>query len=72
VSKARNRRAKRVREGGLDPTISRGMWLRKPQTQVVPNKKAESRRAACRRWQGRGECLISLWAIFKLVVRSVP
>ncbi|WP_237699870.1 hypothetical protein [Alicyclobacillus acidocaldarius] len=57
MSKARNRRAKRVREGGLDPTISRGMWLRKPQTQVVPNKKAESRRAACRRWQGRGDFL---------------
>ncbi|ACV58162.1 hypothetical protein Aaci_1129 [Alicyclobacillus acidocaldarius subsp. acidocaldarius DSM 446] len=55
MSKARNRRAKRVREGGLDPTISRGTWLRKPQTQVVPNKKAENRRAACRRWQGRGE-----------------
>jgi len=58
VSKARNRRAKRVREGGLDPTISRGMWLRKPQTQVVPNKKAESRRAACRRWQERGDFFV--------------
>ncbi len=57
MGKARNGRAKRIREGGLDPTIARGTWLRKPQTQVVPNKKAESRRAACRRWQGRGDFL---------------
>ncbi len=55
MGKVRNRRAKRIREGGLGPTIARGTWLRKPQTQVVPNKKAESRRAACRRWQGRGD-----------------
>jgi len=60
MGKARNRRAKRIREGGLDPSISRHRWSRKSQTQVVPNKKAEIRRVACRGWQEHGECLITL------------
>lgn len=30
----------------------RGEWLRKPQTQVVPNKKALGKKYSCRRSKG--------------------
>jgi|GEM_PF-2215059 len=32
-----------------DADRSRGAWMRKPATQIVPNKKAEQRRRACRK-----------------------
>jgi len=32
----------------------RGEWLRKPQTQVVPNKKALDRKYSCRRSKSSG------------------
>ena len=37
-----------MREGRPDPTLFRNEWNRKPQTQVVPNRKAEQRRSCCR------------------------
>jgi hypothetical protein len=44
---------KRKREAGqagrIDPELNRIRWHRKPQTQVVMNKKAEQRRTQCRR-----------------------
>ncbi len=51
-TKARRRRKKMMREGRPDPTLLRNEWNRKPQTQVVPNRKAEQRRSCCR---NRGE-----------------
>ena len=44
-----NKRKQRIREGKRDPILSRQMWQRKPQTQVVPNKKAENHRFYCRK-----------------------
>jgi len=32
--------------------LTRAAWQRKPQTQVVPNKKALGRKYACRRGKG--------------------
>lgn len=32
--------------------LTRAAWQRKPQTQVVPNKKALERKRACRRGKG--------------------
>jgi hypothetical protein len=48
ISKAKQLRLKRERAGLNNPEISRGQWQRKPQTQVVQNKKAEQRRTQCR------------------------
>jgi len=49
--------AKRKRQDGLaglaSPDINRLSWHRKPQTQVVMNKKAEQRRTQCRRGGSR-------------------
>ena len=42
-------RQKQIRERHVDPTLHRQQWRRKPQTQVVPNKKAENRRNHCRK-----------------------
>ena len=42
MGKTRNRRAKRVREGGLDPTVSRRPWSRKPQTLPAPGGAGQS------------------------------
>lgn len=43
-----------ISENPLDPTIPREVWLRKPHTQVVPNKKAKQRRTLCRNKQTGG------------------
>lgn len=48
-SKAKQLRLKKQREGYNNPEIGRIEWQRKPQTQVVQNKKAEQRRTQCRR-----------------------
>lgn len=32
--------------------LTRGAWQRKPQTQVVPNKKARGKKYACRKAKG--------------------
>ncbi|MFC5471424.1 hypothetical protein ACFPPD_22295 [Cohnella suwonensis] len=48
-SKSKQERLKREREGANNPEIARLTWQRKPQTQVVMNKKAEQRRTYCRR-----------------------
>ena len=48
MSKAKRARRKQEREGDLNPEIGRGHWHRKPQTQVVMNKKADQRRTQCR------------------------
>ncbi|WP_239618530.1 hypothetical protein [Cohnella mopanensis] len=47
-SKSKQQRRKAERAGNLNPEISRSQWQRKPQTQVVRNKKAEQRRTQCR------------------------
>lgn len=47
--KAQRHRKRMIREGKLDPVLRRGEWMRKPQTQVVPNRKAEQRRSFCRK-----------------------
>lgn len=49
MSKAQRQRKKMIREGRLNPVISRNMWARKPATQIVKNKKAEQRRSFCRK-----------------------
>ena len=49
-SKAQRNRRKLEREHKLNPEISRQQWIRKPQTQVVMNKKAEQRRSMCRKY----------------------
>ena len=54
MSTASRHRRKLIREGRLDPTISRQTWQRKPQTQRVPNKLAESRRVNCQSWRDGG------------------
>jgi hypothetical protein len=54
MSQTSHHRRKLMREGKLDPTVSRQTWQRKPQTQRVPNKLAESRRSHCRNWRGNG------------------
>ncbi|XID95975.1 hypothetical protein ACF3MZ_16300 [Paenibacillaceae bacterium WGS1546] len=47
------RRAERA--GLIAPAIDRVLWRRKPQTQIVMNKKAEQRRTQCRRNEGSRE-----------------
>jgi hypothetical protein len=47
-TKARKSRLKMERAGQVNPEILRGEWIRKPQTQVKPNSKAEQRRSQCR------------------------
>jgi len=49
TSKNKRRRLKQERSGSINPEIGRSNWMRKPQTQVVQNKKAEQRRSLCRR-----------------------
>ncbi|CAH0122183.1 hypothetical protein PAE9249_04730 [Paenibacillus sp. CECT 9249] len=49
MSKTRRARLKAERAGRLNPETSRIRWTRKPQTQIVNNKKAEQRRTLCRR-----------------------
>lgn len=48
ISKSKQLRRKLARSGRNNPEISRSWWQRKPQTQVVQNKKAEQRRTLCR------------------------
>lgn len=48
-SKSQRQRKKLERENKLNPEIKRQQWNRKPQTQVVINKKAEQRRSQCRK-----------------------
>jgi hypothetical protein len=48
ISKSKQQRRKTERAGNVNPEISRLQWQRKPQTQVVANKKAEQRRTHCR------------------------
>src|SRR5262245_35100865 len=48
MSKAKQDRLKQKRAGQMSPEMNRGRWQRKPQTQVVQNKKAEQRRTQCR------------------------
>ncbi|RJG17758.1 hypothetical protein [Paenibacillus thiaminolyticus] len=52
MSKAKRQRRKIERSGGINPDIVRNTWTRKPHTQIVPNKKAEQRRMACRKGRG--------------------
>ncbi|WP_274377500.1 hypothetical protein [Desulfotruncus arcticus] len=35
--------------------LTRAAWLRKPRTQVVPNKKAQEKKYACRKAKGTSE-----------------
>lgn len=49
MSQSLRHRRKRIREGKADPALQRQQWMRKPQTQVVQNKKAENRRTYCRK-----------------------
>ncbi|MFB9275339.1 hypothetical protein [Cohnella cellulosilytica] len=51
MSKSPMKKRKREAElsGRIDPELNRIRWHRKPQTQVVMNKKAEQRRTQCRR-----------------------
>ncbi|WP_254450498.1 hypothetical protein [Cohnella herbarum] len=48
ISKSKQQRRKTERAGNNNPEMSRLQWQRKPQTQVVANKKAEQRRTHCR------------------------
>jgi hypothetical protein len=48
-SKAARSRRKAIREGRMDPSDMRGVFHRKPQTQVVPNGKAKQRQSFCRK-----------------------
>ncbi|TVY02948.1 hypothetical protein FPZ45_03385 [Cohnella terricola] len=48
-SQSKKVRLKAERDGRNNPEINRLQWQRKPQTQVVSNKKAEQRRTLCRR-----------------------
>jgi hypothetical protein len=54
ISRAKHRRNKLERAGHNNPVIGRIGWNRKPQTQVVQNKKAEQRRTLCRN-KGRND-----------------
>lgn len=49
MSGSKKARRKAVREGKLNPEALRSEWVRKPYTQVQPNKKAEQRRSFCRK-----------------------
>lgn len=69
-SKAKRSRSKQVREHQLDPEIRRQQWTRKPQTQVVMNKKAEQRRNMCRT-SGHDEGAVFMWIISHLT-QSFP
>ena len=48
-SKAQKLRKKQVREGRINPEMLRSTWQRKPQEQVVINKRAEQHRSYCRK-----------------------
>jgi hypothetical protein len=48
-SKTKKARLKAQRAGHNNPDMLRGEWIRKPQTQVTPNAKAQQRRSQCRR-----------------------
>jgi len=48
-SQAKKQKRKAEQAGAIDPALNRISWHRKPQTQVVMNKKAEQRRTQCRR-----------------------
>jgi len=48
-AKAKKRKSKAGQAGRIEPDLQRVLWRRKPQTQVVMNKKAEQRRTQCRR-----------------------
>lgn len=48
MSGSKKARRKAVREGKLNPEALRSEWVRKPYTQVQPNKKADQRRSFCR------------------------
>jgi hypothetical protein len=52
-SKSKQQRRKSERAGKLNPETSRNQWHRKPQTQIVLNKKAEQRRTLCRQQGSR-------------------
>lgn len=58
MTRAKQSRQKRVREGHMDPAVKRKMWERKPMTQVVPNRKKEERRTYCRKG---GQDGVFLW-----------
>jgi hypothetical protein len=47
MRKTKSSRAQSIPQHRLD--VSRQQWTRKPQTQVVTNKKAEQRRTMCRK-----------------------
>ncbi|SFA71540.1 hypothetical protein SAMN05216312_10184 [Cohnella sp. OV330] len=49
MSGSKKARQKAVREGKLNPEALRSEWIRKPYTQVQPNKKADQRRSFCRK-----------------------
>lgn len=49
MSGSKKARRKAVREGKLNPEALRSEWVRKPYTQVQPNKKADQRRSFCRK-----------------------
>ncbi|RED56833.1 hypothetical protein [Cohnella lupini] len=53
-SKSKQYRRKTEKAGLNNPEIGRNHWHRKPQTQVVGNKKAEQRRTQCRN-KGRSD-----------------
>lgn len=58
-SKAQRQRKELERENKLNPELKRQQWSRKPQTQVVMNKKAEQRRSQCRKkWHDDGAVLL--------------
>ncbi len=48
-SHTKKRKKEAMQAGRIDPELNRLHWHRKPQTQVVMNKKAEQRRTQCRR-----------------------
>ncbi|MCY9516856.1 hypothetical protein [Paenibacillus apiarius] len=49
MSKPKRARQKAERAGHMNPELIRNCWMRKPRTQIVPNKKAEQRRKLCRK-----------------------
>ncbi|QTH40336.1 hypothetical protein J4772_22425 [Cohnella sp. LGH] len=48
-SHTKKRKKEAMQAGLIDPELNRLHWHRKPQTQIVMNKKAEQRRTQCRR-----------------------
>ncbi len=64
MSHSSRQRRKRIREGKPDTAGLRLQWHRKPQTQVVSNKKAENRRIYCRKGREDGGFDFSHYADF--------